>query len=289
MTNDIKDRLQEIGRLALAGYFGEDVKQATEDYQVLAPNAEVFVKIITDFYTRRSSEEDRLVFQTVEILTQLTIVVYRDTKPKDRVLATQFLLAFIQDYPNVSHSSLFQKWHMLTGAALAFKDAIHKSKSPVLVWEQAKGLFQAYNEFLSGILGYFIVCWRTVNGKTFSPNSLTNHYGVKLNEFHALTGGESGAFNLIFKIARPNIRNAIAHGTIWLEEDQGKVKFQDRGQTHEIGLAEFLGLAAIGSYVGTAYLAGVAAIIVIEEGNNETIAKLPAHLVSLYHHVPPSV
>jgi len=282
MDESLRRRLTELGRLSVEGRFGEEIRKAAEEYKDLPSDMRLFVRVVRDFYKPRSTEEDAQIAWAADLFCKLIIVVYRDAKKRDVDVANALAFSFLKDYPGVPNTSLFSKWDDLSKASLGLKAAAHTEL--VLVWEQAKNLVRAYNEFLGGLLGFLIIGWRCALGKTFSPNFLGNAYGAKVNEFAQLTSGDDGAFYLIFRLARPDLRNAIAHGTIWLDTESNKAKFTDRGQEHEIDLVDFLGLAAVGSHLGHAYLTAIAAIRVLEDGGATNVTQLPPELPQLFNH-----
>lgn len=282
MDNSVKSRLAELGRLSLEGMFGDAVQAAAQDYSATPLGTAIFIKVVHDFYQVRATDEDGQIAQVAELFCRLLIVVYRDARKRDGAVADAFVNAFLKDYPGVQGSCLFSKWEALGRASLAFKAA--SRTNPVLAWEQAKGLVQAYNEFLNGLLGFLIIGWRCALGRPISPQVLGNPYGAKRNEFSQLTGGEDGAFYLICRLARPDLRNAIAHGSIWLETAAAKVKYTDRDRIHEMELIDLIGLAAVGSHLAQAYLVALAAIVLLVEGSSADVAQLPQHLVQLFNH-----
>lgn len=285
MDEELKRRLTQIGRMSASGKLGEDIQTSAQEYQLTPDGMPVFLKIIDDFYQRKETDGDKQIQQIADLFSQLIIVVYRDSKQKDAKVAKSIVNSFIKDFPDVEGSCLFSRWDSLAKAALAFK-AVSKT-NPLLVWQQAKDVVLAYNEFLNVLLGFLIVGWRCALGKRYSTNVFNNAYGSKLNEFSQLTGGEDGAFYLICRLGKPHLRNAIAHGSVWLDTDEDKVKFEDGRETktsYEMDLVEFVGLAAIGSHLPQAYLAATASIVVLEEGNAAEIAQIPTHLTKMFRH-----
>lgn len=269
--------------MATKGIFGEEAKQLAIEYAELS-GMEVFIKVVSDFYQPRKTEEDGMMFTIAELFCRLIIVIYREAKQQDSIVAEAFLNSFLKDFPNSQGSCVYPQWESLARAAYAFK--VVKSHE-LLAWQQSIKLVQAYNEFLNVLLGYFIVAWRCALGKKYSTHIFDSPYGLKLNEFSQLTGGENGAFYLLFRLAKPNLRNAIAHEEIWVDKDANKVKFSDGKGTHttyEIDLAEFLGFAAVGSHLGQAYIAAIAAILILETGNIHELEVLPTSLVSVFRH-----
>lgn len=82
----------------------------------------------------------------------------------------------------------------------------------------------------------------------------TEHVG-DLDEIKSLTGGNDRAFYLITRLAKPRIRNAIAHGTIWRDAEEEKARYTEGGRQrreYEIALLEFGCFALSGSHLGEA-------------------------------------
>jgi hypothetical protein len=121
-------------------------------------------------------------------------------------------------------------------------------------------------------------------GEPFTANTLSNPYGSKLNELAELTGGDDSPFGLILKLAQPDIRNAIAHGSIWVVPDEGKVRYTEKGQTHELDLADFLLYGIVGSHLAKFYLVAVCALVVLEVGTAAEKAQIPDRLSRVYYH-----
>ncbi len=217
---------------------------------------------------------------------QLLIVAYREAKRKDADIALSFVESFIGDYPGVPESSLLSRWCSLAQASLAFRE-VADSQNPLLVWQQVCKQFQAYNEFLNGLLAYMIILLRTSAGKAVRTAVFDAPYGNKVDQFNSLTGGEDGPFYLLCRLARPRIRNAIAHETIWLDSDAAKVRYTEGRaprSEYEMDLVEFMGLALAGSHLPHAYLAALGVIAVMEAGNDRARSLLPLQLVRAYTH-----
>ena len=80
-------------------------------------------------------------------------------------------------------------------------------------------------------------------------------------------------------------RNAIAHETIWLDSDSGKVRYEEGCHPrteHEMDLVEFMGLAAAGSHLAQSYLAAIDVIAIMEDEYDLGKSVLPAQLVKVY-------
>jgi hypothetical protein len=103
------------------------------------------------------------------------------------------------------------------------------------------------SEFLCGLLPYLIIMWRAANDKPVNDAVFSQPFGGLVNQFSNLTGGDEGPFYLFIRIARPRLRNAIAHETAWLDSNNVKVRYTDgreQKQEYEIDLVEFTALAS---------------------------------------------
>jgi len=277
--------LQQIAKLASEGKFGEAAHSASQEYSQIPIGIPTMLKYISDFYEKNNSTNQEIA-RTKDYFCQMLIMLYRETKKLNPSLSTAFISSFIEDFPNVDGSLLLPRWSSLAQASLAFKK-VATSEDSLLIWQQASRLFQAYNEFLNGLLGFLIVAWRCVKDKEINPNVFNSSYAVKARQFSELTDGENGVFYLFHRIIKPKMRNAIAHETAWLDMDAGKVRYTEGSQQrieYEMDLIEFLSLTTLGSQVGSAYIAAIAAVIVLEEGNEKEKPFLPHHLIKLFEH-----
>ncbi|WP_420629926.1 hypothetical protein [Candidatus Leptofilum sp.] len=289
MNEDLKKRIAQLNEHAKAGIFGVAAQTSTFEYEGLENQGmSAFLKLINDFYQKpKNTEEDKMMANMADNFCQLMIVVYRDAKKQDEKVALAFANSFIKDFPGTTGTCLYPQWEALVNASYAFKNA-PSSNNSLLVWQQSLKLVQAYNEFLNVLLGYLLVTWRCALGKPYSLNVLTNTYGSKLNEFSQLTDGEDGAFYLIFRLAKPDLRNAIAHEDIWLDSKSATVRYsagKNPKKRYKIDLGELVGLGAMGANLGQAFTVALATIIVLEDGTAKDIEKLPAHLVQVFRKI----
>lgn len=268
-----------------SGVFGAAVEAATAEYEQISSPMPRLTKFVSDLYQEKPTEVDHEMAKIGDLFCQLIIVLYREANKEDTEVAQAIANSFIEDFPNTENTCVCPQWESLAEASLAFKAA--KNAEPLVVWQQSTKLFQAYNEFLGVLLGYFIIGWRCALGKRFSTNVLHNPYASKLNEFDQLTGGEDGPFYLIMRLAKPNLRNAIAHENVWLDRDSNVVRFtygRRREITEEMPLVEFTGLAALGSLIAQYYLTAIAAIVILEDGTKSDIERLPVHFTTVFTH-----
>jgi hypothetical protein len=285
MQENHKKLLNQFSQMVSEGMLGDQIKANQAEFDQMPNSTAVSLKIVTDFYSSDSPDNEEMM-RLRDLVCQTLVVAYREARRKNLQVAEAFLYSFVQDFPGVPHSLLLPKWCSLAQASLAFKEVAH-SKSRLLIWQLSRMLFQSYSEFLNGLLPYLIILWKTSQKKTFELSVFSSSYTNKINQFEAITGGDDGAFYTLCRIAKPKIRNAIAHETIWLDSDAGKVRYIDgssKKTEYEVDLIEFMGYAAVGSHLAHTYLAAIGAIVVMESGSDSEKSLLPPHLVKLFNH-----
>jgi hypothetical protein len=275
--------LKQFADMAADGQFGNSIKKAQKEYDQLPPGIAILLKFVLDFWEEIFNKNDELA-QIRNLTCQLLIIAYREAKKRDTEIAQSLVNSFTTDYPDVPESTLLPRWCSLAQASLAMRE-VAQSKNRLMVWQQACKQFQAYNEFLNGLLAYLIILWRTKEGRPVRTNVFDTPYANKIDQFSSLTGGEDGVFYLFCRLARPKIRNAIAHETIWLDADENKVRYEEGRHPrteHEIDFIEFMGLAAAGSHLAQSYLAAIAVIAIMEEEYELGRKVLPSQLVKVF-------
>ena len=283
MKDSHKRLLKQMAEMAEEGKLGQSIKATREEYAQLPVGIATMLKCVRDAYEEKPgiTEEMR---QTRDMFCQLIIVAYRDAAHVNQEVALALAHSFISDYPGVAESCLAPQACSLVQAGLALRE-LTDSTNRLLVWQQMSHLVLAYNEFLNALLGFMIPCIRCSHGKPPDANVFSAPYRSKIEQLNSLTGGEAGAFYLITRLARPTIRNAIAHRTIWLDAEAAKVRFTDGRKDRkecEIDLVEFGMLGLLGSHLGEPYLAAIGTIAVMEDGTELAKALLPQHLVRVF-------
>ncbi len=277
--------LDQVNKFASEGRFGESVIKATKEYNALPLGIATTIKCVVDFHSHNSEIDDE-ISQIRSLFFQLIVVAYRECKKVNEEIASIFLNSFIVDHPEAPESALVTKWCSLAQASLAFRE-VAQTENRLLIWQQSTKIFQAYNEFLNGLLGFLIIAWRCAQKKKINPNVFSLAYGAKINQFEQITGGENGVFYMICRLAQPKIRNAIAHETIWLDSEVDKVRYIDGNKDKkefELDLIEYMAFAGIGSHLCEPYLASIAAIIIWEEGSEVIKSCLPEYLIKVLSH-----
>ena len=286
MKNTHQRLIQQFSQLASEGMFSQFIKASQQQYDKLKPlgGVAVLVQVAHEFH-EVTEHHDQEIGEIRSLICQLLIVAYREAKRKDPSIALAFVHSFIQDYPSIPESSLLPRWVSLTQSSLAIREISH-SQNRLLAWQIYKQQFQAYNEFLNGLLSYLIILWRTSLSKRVNLNVFNANYANKVDDFNTLTGGEDGAFYIFSRLARPRIRNAIAHESIWLDSETGKVCFTEgRGNNNvesEMDLSEFVALSGIGSHLPHAYITAIAVIAVMEDGSDFAKSLLPLQLAQVF-------
>lgn len=275
--------LKQFADMAADGQFGDSIKKEQEVYDQLPQGIAILLKFVFDFWEEIFKKNDELS-QIRNLSCQLLIVAYREAKKRDPEIAQSLVNSFTTDYPGVPESTLLPRWCSLAQASLAMRE-MAQSRNRLMVWQQTCKQFQAYNEFLNGLLAYLIILWRTKEGRPVKTSVFDTTYANKLDQFSSLTGGEEGAFYLFCRLARPKIRNAIAHETMWLDADENKVRYEEGRHPRterKMDLIEFMGLAAAGSHLAQSYLAAIAVIAVMEEEYELGKKVLPPQLVKVF-------
>lgn len=251
MKDSYERLLRRMAELAEQGHLGENALEASLSYAELPNDLARCAKFVREFFDADVDDEMRF---PRSYFCQLVLVAYRDAKKQDATLAQTFALALIEDFPGAPGSALLPRWCSLAEASFAFQHVAF-SIEPSLVWQQASRLVLAINEFLDGLIGLLIIAWRCAQAKTVNVNVLGNAYGSKIDEFTKLTDGDDGAFYLFLRIADADLRNGIAHGSMWLDADERKVRYVVGRQTktdRTMDLEEFMCIAMLGSHLGAA-------------------------------------
>lgn len=269
MKNSHKNLLKQLSKMVANCKFSRDITESQAVYNTLLSDESILIKTIIDFVEETAKHSSEIAYFR-NLICQLFIVAYRESKRKDHLVSEAFFNSFTKDYPGVAESCLLPRLVSLINSSLAMKEVTHTENS-LLIWQQALKQFQAASEFLNGLFPYLIIMWRTANKKSYNTSVFNKPFGQLVNQFSDLTGGEDGAFYLFIRISRPKIRNAIAHETIWLDSENAKVRYidgKDNKQEYEIDLIEFIAIASISSHLAHTYLAALAVIGIMEFGSN---------------------
>jgi len=270
--------LEQVSRNIKSGYYGSDVSETYNHYLKFKPGIEVNKIIIQDFYDELEKEPE--ISSLVLNISTYLIIVYRDLKHVDKVMALQFLNSFIEDYPNKKGSSLLVSYNALVESALASKKEIVNG-NPMVIFGNSKLVIQHYNEFIGSIFSWIIIAVQRIQNKEINLNFFDIAYSKKVEKFNQLT---MGLFTEFSNTAQPELRNAISHNDIMLLNDENKIIYDmknKRTEPKEITIEKFMALAMIGSWFPMCYLASIAVCLINEEGSVDDILKLPKEYRSL--------
>lgn len=283
MKNSHKNLLKQLGEMVADCKLSHDIRESKAVYSTLLSEESILIKTIIDFVEETVKHSSEIaIFRN--LICQLFIVSYREARRKDHLVAEAFFNSFTKDYPGVAESCLLPRLVSLVNSSLAMREVTY-TKNRLLIWQQVVKQFQAASEFLNGLFPYLIIMWCTANNKSYKTSVFNQPFGQLVNQFSNLTGGEDGPFYLFIRISRPKIRNAIAHETIWLDSENGKVRYvdgRDNKQEYEIDFIEFIAIASISSHLASTYLAALAVIGIMEFGSNFAKSLVPITLVQLH-------
>lgn len=274
---------EQLAAIAEEGKFGESIRAARTEYEQIPTGILTFLKCVLDAEGRRDGTNEE-IRQSRRLFTRFVVSAYRDARKADKDVAQALLLSLIEDYPGVPESCLYPQFCAFAEAALAFRE-VATSSNRLLIWKQLTRLTLSYNEFLNALSGFLIPCLRLATGKQPDPGVFGMPYGSRVDQLSSLTGGNSGEFSAIVRLAKPRLRNAVAHDTIWLDADASKVRYTEGSKLkkeYEMGLSEFGALALLGSHLGEPYLAAIGAIAVVEDGSELAVRLLPQYLVDTF-------
>lgn len=283
MKQSHKNLMAQFSDMAEQGSFGDSVTQRKAEYDDLPDGMAISIKTFLDFYDGLKTG-DAETAQMRNTACKSIVSTFRDANRKDPETAAHFVNGFIEDYPGVSESCLTPRWTSLATACLAFRE-VCQTTNKILIWQQALKLFQSYNEFLNGLFGYLLILCRVSQDKTVNPNVLNTTYGNKVQQLAAISGGDDGPLYLLLRLAKPNIRNACAHETIWLDSEQNMVRYSYGNQNKveaEIDLTEFMLLNNAGTHLAQPYLAAIAFLVVMDAGTSLAHSFMPKDYVELY-------
>ena len=281
MKDDIKDKLLQVVFLTKEGIYGEKAKNELNKVQNIPSTISYLIDLINDLYI--SPEKDKELYQIGKSINEYLLILYRDTKVKNKEFAKALFESLFSDFPNTNNTNLFDRYRTLIESSVAFKSSI-SIDDRLILWNVAIKLFEAYNEFLNGLLGYIIICAVSVLENKCSIEFLNNSYQSKIDKFNSLK--LNYLFPVISNIAKPEIRNAISHSRIQLIKDNGVIDYTIKKEkifiNKTIDLSEFIGMVSAGTYLPIGYITAISSIYVIEYGNITDICLLPEEIKSIF-------
>lgn len=281
MNEEMKRKLLQLIQDTKNGYFGEKAKSEYIESTTHSNIISYFTKFIYELY--QPFENDSNLYKIAQKISEYLLILYIDTKVKKTMVANALYFSLFNNFPSTINTNLFDKYRSLLESSISFKNSI-VLEDKIVLWTLSKKLIEDYNEFLNGLLGYINICAKVVLGKKYNPNIFNNSYQAKIDEFTSLK--LNYIFPVISNLINVELRNAIAHSMIIHNaEDEIEYTFKkgSKFETKKISLAEFVALAATGTYLTCGYIASLAMIFVFENGNILDIAFLPSEIKSIYY------
>ena len=280
MKTEIKERLLQFHTLGKSGALGDNIKDAYFEYEQVQNGIPTLIKGIDEFYGTNIGHENSL-FMMEDLFCQYFILIYKETKKRNKEVAGALIDSFIDDFPDTNNTCIYPSYEELMKISNIFK-RYSRTDDEILLWEQSKSVIQAFNELLDKLLEYFIICWRCAQDKKYSTKIFKNTYGSKFNEFKELTNGEDGVFYLLFRIGDPHLRNAITHKSIWFDKENYVVNYTDREKSFSIDFVDFMVFAYFACNFPQVLIISFAMLGVLINGSRDEIKKLPSHIIKLF-------
>lgn len=262
----------------MGGAYGKGAKDTALVYDNLSgQDIEIFLKTVNDFYIKRKKVDVEFL-PIIDTFFQTLLIIYVKAHEKDPGIAEYLVISYLDNIPGTQGTALFHKYSDFVDAGHAFKNVI-KTRDQILLWEVAKKLTLNYNEFLNGLLGILLLLIKCGLELKCSTTQLKAPYGSKIHSFKQLIDDNNLPYDMLVKFANSNLRNSIAHGTIWLDSEKAIVNYTNRNESYSISLVEFLTLNACVLHFPNAYLSSIATIAIFMKGTREDKYKLPTELL----------
>ena len=262
-----------------AGILGEDIINTRKEFKRQPQGIHAMIWATNVLYESTDGELEECR-EVMSYFCTLLVAMYADTRKLNCKVADAFLNSFINDYPGVDESCLAPQLSAFMESFFAYKE-VSSNENRLLVWQQIKNLCNSYNEFIRALLGFVISCLRVINGKKPVSGVFSQSFRSRLNQMKSLSGGKLSFFYQVERIADTALRNAISHGSIWLDSEAEKVKYIEGSKNKkelEMSLWEFMFKTILGVYLVKGYIAAICALIVLIDGTEDAKSLLPAGL-----------
>ena len=273
MKKEDNRRFDQIRDQTSDGVFGKEAQNMLKDFQNIPQgDVTVFLKTITNFF----SKEINPLFRPYAIaLIKIILSLFLKNNNSNPELSDYFTLTFTKDIENLPNSCIKDKYASMLEAGHAFKQSVYSNK--LVLWELTKNYFLSYNEFMNHLIGIILINLKYLIQNKYKINTLNNAYGSKLNELKALEPKED-YYNTLIELLNPEIRNAIAHQTIWFNEKDNQVIYKTKEKEKNISIEELMFMNAKASYLAEAYNVALSTIGVYYFGTMMDRVKFPKEL-----------
>ena len=267
-------RYDQIKKQTSDGVFGKEAQNLLNDFQnVPKGSVEVFFKPINNFF----SKDINPIFKPYAIsLIKIILSLFLKNNKNNPELSDYFTLTFNRDIDDLPNSCIKDKFANMLEAGHAFKQSVRTNK--LVLWELSKNYFLSYNEFMNHLIGIILINLQYLMKNKYKLNTLNNAYGNKINELKNLKP-KADYYDILLELLNPDIRNAIAHQTIWFNEKNNNVIYETKkGIEEKIGIKEFILLNSKASYLAEAYLVALSTIGVYYFGSMMDRTRFPKEL-----------
>jgi len=278
--NQYAELLELMVEMSQGGQLGLSIQASLGDYQDLAGEG-VFLKCVIDSYTPDPGQPPEIAALRAGFSDAIT-----DTHSVAAIrspdAARALIFCLLEDFPGAPGTCLLPKFNDLAMACIGFRSVAMSDDRPV-IWKLASSVFSAYNEFLNGVCGFILLCL-SEPGKVAPRTVFATPYARKLHQLQDTYAGNAHLANLpvVHRLAEPHIRNALAHGTAWLNGRQACVHYiASNGKRNSISLVDFMGSAMAGSHLPQSFLAGIGTVVLMENGSERARALLAERLKEL--------
>jgi len=221
------------------------------------------------------------------ILVQVIVVAYREARKNDPEVASWLFRSYLEDHPEAPGSRLFEKCDGLLEAAHTLK-AVAGTRDSRVLFQATKEVHRAVGEFVPLLMAWLALLWQVKQGEQpeFKLLKAQTPAGTKVKRFTEITNGEDGIFYLLSRLINVQLRNAIAHSTVTLDEENARVSFsriENGVRVYEhIDLTKYMADIYMHTRLPAIYLAALSGILVMETGTPEERLSLPAVIIQAF-------
>jgi len=225
------------------------------------------------------------------VLVQAMVIAYREARKKDPEMAAWLLRSYLEDHPDAPGSRVFEKCDGLIEAAQVLKGVTGSSDRRAL-FLATKEVQRAAGEFIPLLMAWLAVLWQVQLGDVpdLKLVKAQTPAGTRVKRFVEITNGEDGVFFMLVRVVNIPLRNAIAHSTVTLDDENAQVIFsriENGARVYEqIDLFQYMVEIYIHTRLPSIYLAALSTILVMETGRADEKLALPAVLQQAFTGVP---
>ena len=211
---------------------------------------------------------------------RLVVFIYREARRQKPMVARTIWESWLVDFPGTEGTRVLRQWGALMRASKAAQQ-VALSENEILILQTGIEMHRAFNEFISGLLGFLIAGLQVAAGENVNRKVFGWSYAKRLNEYRRYIKRypHERSLDLIDQVVRKPFRNAVAHSDVEHRKDLGLLLFsvkENGQQIHlEMDVLEFTALVAVYSHLHQAYLAAITILATFEGGTPNDLAVIP--------------